>query len=184
MKTALRLAALLALAAASWASDWQLEKALRVDAFLGRIAAPRPPSVFLKRAAFSEGELNSYLNLVYAKKYAPEISFIQLRLQDENRVDGSLKLKLDAKKYAAVPAFLRETEVRFRGAFETAHQRMRFVFSELAINGARFAPDALDEVFAAAQAGAKAKRSLFDWFTLLPGLKGVQSSEKTIFFLY
>ena len=155
-----------------------------MDAFLARIAAPRPPSVFLKKAAFSEKELNSYLNLIYVKKYAPEVSFIELRLRDENAVEGSLKLKLDKEKYAAVPAFLRETEVRFGGVFESVHNRMRFVFSELAVNGTRVAPDALDELFGVAQAGAKMKRSLFDWFNLLPGLKGVQSSDKSIFFLY
>ncbi len=185
MRTLLRATlAFLSLVAALWAGDWVQEKAQRVDAFLARVAAPHPPSVFLKKAAFSENELNSYLNLIYVKKYAPEVSFIELRLKDDNAVSGSLKLKLDKEKYAAVPAFLRETEVRFGGVFESVHNRMRFVFSELSVNGAQIAPDALDELFGAAQAGARMKRSLFDWFNLLPGLKGVQSSDKTIFFLY
>lgn len=166
------------------AADLSLDAARRVDAFLARVAARRQPSLFLRKAAFSEGELNSYLNLIYAKKYAPEISFIELRLKDKNLVDGRLRVQLKGEKYAAVPQFLRDTEVRFRGAFECSHYRMRFVFSELVINGSRFSADALDEAFGAAQIGVREKRSLFDWFTLLPGLKNVQSSERTIYFFY
>lgn len=166
------------------AAEFSPDKARKVDAFLTRIAARRQPSLFLRKAAFSESELNSYLNLVYVKKYAPEISLIELRLKDKNQVDGRLRVQLKGEKYAAVPQFLRDTEVQFRGAFECSHYRMRFVFSELVINGSRFSADALDEAFGAAQVGAREKRSLFDWFTLLPGLKGVQGSERTIFFFY
>jgi hypothetical protein len=61
---------------------------------------------------------------------------------------------------------------------------MRYVFTELVINGSRFSPEVLDEAFSAAQLGVKTKRSIFDWFTLLPGLKNVQSTEKTIYFFY
>ena len=38
--------------------------------------------------------------------------------------------------------------------------------------------------YGAAQFNTKIKRSIFDWFTLLPGLKNVQSSEKKIIFYY
>ena len=61
---------------------------------------------------------------------------------------------------------------------------MRFVFSELVINGSRYSPEILDEAFGAAQFNAKTKKSIFDWFTLLPGLKKVQCSDKTIYFYY
>ena len=149
-----------------------------------RIAARRQPSLFLKKATFSEAELNSYLNLIYTRKYAPEVTFIDLRLKDKNQVDGSLKVKLAGEKYAAVPQFLRDTEVRFRGTFECSNYHMRFVFSELVINGSHFSPDVLDEAYGAAQFNARVKRSIFDWFTLLPGLKNVQCSEKTIIFFY
>jgi hypothetical protein len=175
---------LLALAATAAAGDFSLEKARRVDGFLARVAARRQASLFLKKAVFSESELNSYLNLVYIRKYAPEASFIELRLKDKNRVDGSIKVKLAGEKYAAVPQFLRDTEVRFSGKFECSNYHMRFAFSELVINGSHFSPEVLDEAYGAAQFNAKVKRSLFDWFTLLPGLKNVQSSEKTIIFYY
>jgi hypothetical protein len=52
------------------------------------------------------------------------------------------------------------------------------------INGSHYSPDVLDEAFNAAQINVNTKKSLFDWFTLLPGLKKVQSAEKTIFFYY
>ena len=112
------------------------------------------------------------------------MNVIELRLKDKNRVDGSLKIKLAGEKYLAVPQFLRDSEVRFRGTFECNNYHMRFVFSELVINGSHFSPDVLDEAYGAAQFNARVKRSIFDWFTLLPGLKNLQSSEKTIVFYY
>jgi hypothetical protein len=174
----------LALAVLAAASDFSMEKAKRVDAFLTRIAARRQPALFLKKMAFSENELNSYLNLIYTKKYAPEVTFIELRLQDKNRVSGSIKFNLAGEKYAGVPQFLRDVELRFSGKFECSNYHMRFVFSELVINGSQFSPEVLDEAYGTAQFSAKVKRSIFDWFTLLPGLKNVQSSEKTIYFYY
>jgi hypothetical protein len=184
MKRTLGMFLFLALAMSALAGDFSLEKARRIDGFLMRIAARRQPSLFLKKAVFSEAELNSYLNLIYTRKYAPEMTFIDLRLKDKNRVDGSLKVKLAGEKYAAVPQFLRDTEVRFRGTFECSNYHMRFVFSELVINGSHFSPDVLDEAYGAAQFNARVKRSIFDWFTLLPGLKNVQCSERTIIFFY
>lgn len=174
----------LAIAAMAAAADFSLDKAKRIDSFLTRIAARRQPALFLKKMAFSESELNSYLNLIYVKKYAPEVTAIELRLKDKNLVSGTLKVKLAGEKYAAVPQFLRDTEVSFSGKFECSNYHMRYAFSELVINGSRFSPDILDEAFSAAQFNAKIKRSIFDWFTLLPGLKNVQSSEKTIYFYY
>jgi hypothetical protein len=174
----------LALAGLVLAADFSPEKARRVDGFLTRIAARRQPSLFLKKTAFSEDELNSYLNLVYVRKFAPEVTFIELRLKDKNRVSGSFKVKLAGEKYAAVPEFLRDTDVRFEGRFECTNYHMRFLFSDLVINGSHFSPDVLDEAYGAAQVSAKVKHSIFDWFTLLPGLKNVQSSEKTIYFFY
>jgi len=184
MKAKILSCLLLMAAAVSGASDHSLDKAKRVDGFLARIAARRQASLFLKKMAFSESELNSYLNLIYTKKYAPEMTFIELRLKDKNLVDGSLKIKLAGEKYKTVPEFLRDTEVRFSGRFECSNYHMRFVFSELFINGSRFSPDVLDEAYGAAQFNARIKKSIFDWFTLLPGLKNVQSSEKKITFYY
>ena len=174
----------LSLAAFVAAADFSMNKAKRIDSFLSRIAARRQPALFLKKMAFSESELNSYLNLIYTKKFAPEVTFIDLRLQDKNLVKGTLKIKMTGEKYAAVPQFLRDVEVGFHGKFECSNYHMRFAFSELVINGSRFSPDVLDEAFSAAQFNSKTKKSIFDWFTLLPGLKNVQCSDKTIYFYY
>ena len=172
------------LATALTAADFSLDKAKRIEQFLNRIAMRRQPSLFLKKAAFSEMELNSYLNLIYVKKYAPEVTFIELRLRDKDQVSGSLKVKLAGEKYSAVPQFLRDVDVSFQGKFECSNYHMRYVFQEMVINGSNYSPEILDEAFAVAQFNAKTKRSIFDWFTLLPGLKKVQSSEKTIYFYY
>jgi hypothetical protein len=175
---------LLVLAVNAAAADFSMEKGRKIEQFLERIASRRQPSLFLKKTAFSEDELNSYLNLFYVKKYAPEIQFIELRLRDKDEVGGALKVKLNGAKYAAVPEFLRDIDVSFQGKFECSNYHMRYVFRELVINGSHYSPDVLDEAFNAAQINVKTKKSLFDWFTLLPGLKKVQSSEKTIFFYY
>jgi hypothetical protein len=172
------------LATAVVAADFNLEKAKRIEQFLNRIALRRQPSLFLKKTAFSEIELNSYLNLLYLKKYAPEVTFIELRLRDKDQVSGSIKVKLAGEKYNAVPQFLRDVDVSFDGKFECSNYRMRYVFKELVINGSRYSPEILDEAFSAAQFNAKTRKSIFDWFTLLPGLKKVQSSEKSIYFYY
>jgi hypothetical protein len=172
------------LAAAGFADDFSMEKAKRIEQFLNRIAYGRQPSLFLKKAAFSEAELNSYLNLLYTKKYAPEVTFIELRLGDKDEVSGTVKVKLAGAKYASVPEFLRDVDVSFQGKFECSNYHMRYIFRDLAINGSHYSPEILDEAFGAAQFNAKTKKSIFDWFTLLPGLKKVQSAEKTVFFFY
>jgi hypothetical protein len=174
----------LLLAASLTAADFNLEKARKIEQFLNRIASRRQPSLFLKKATFSEMELNSYMNLLYTKKYAPEVTFIDLRLRDKDEVNGSVKIKLSGDKYAAVPEFLRNIEVSFQGKFECSNYRMRYVFQELLINGSRYSPEILDEAFGVAQLNVKTRKSIFDWFTLLPGLKKVQCSEKTIYFYY
>ncbi|MEI6614219.1 MAG: hypothetical protein WCL37_04925 [Chrysiogenales bacterium] len=166
------------------ASDFNLEKAKRIEQFLSRIANRRQPSLFLKKIAFSETELNSYLNLLYIKKYAPEVTFIELRLRDKDQVSGSVKVKLSGEKYAAVPQFLRDVDVSFHGKFECSNYHMRYIFRELVINGSSYSPEILDEAFSAAQFNTKTRKSIFDWFTLLPGLKKVQSTDKIIYFYY
>lgn len=175
---------LFAALSALFTADFSMDKAKRIEQFLNRIAIRRQPSLFLKKATFSEMELNSYLNLLYVKKYAPEVTFIDLRLHDKDEVSGTIKIKFSGEKYAAVPQFLRDVEIAFRGRFECSHYHMRYLFKELVINGSPYAPEIIDEAFNAAQFNAKTKKSIFDWFTLLPGLKKVQCSEKTIHFFY
>jgi hypothetical protein len=175
---------ILLLAIVLGAADFSMEKAGKIDKFLQRIAIRRQPALFLKKAAFSESELNSYMNLLYTIKYAPEVTFINLQLRDKDEVSGSMKVKLAGKKYEAVPQFLRDIDVTFQGKFECSNYRMRFLFRELVINGSHYSPEILDEAFGVAQMNVKSKKSIFDWFSLLPGLKKVQCSEKTIYFYY
>ena len=166
------------------AEEFSSEKAVRIDDFLSRVARRRSSGIFLKKATFTEEEINSYLNLIYLKKYAPEVVHISLGLREKNEVSGTMKIKLADKSYDAVPSFLRDIDVQFGGRVECANYRMRYLFSKLAINGASFSPELLDEAFAAAQVRAKVKKSLFDWFALLPGLKNVATGDRTITFFY
>ncbi len=168
----------------AYAGELSIHKAKKIDNFLQKIAKARKSDVFLRRGTFSEDELNSYLNLVYAKRYAPEVKYINLELTKENHISGSLKVKLLGSKYDSVPSFLRDFEIAFSGKIECDKYRMRYLFDSLKINGTSFSPEVLDEAFGAAQGNVKVKSSLFDWFNFLPGIKKVAVDYKTITFFY
>jgi len=165
-------------------SEFSADQAKRVDVVLKRIAQKKRQNPFLRKITFSQDELNSYLNLIYAKYYAPEVKFIKLKLDKNNSADGEMKIKLDGKQYEQVPAFLRDIEVEFSGKIECENNRMRYLFDDLKINGTKFSPELLDEAFGAAQGSAKIKKSMFDWFDLFPGLKKVILDYKTITIFY
>jgi len=164
--------------------EYSLDKAERIDKLLKKIGKSQRNSVFLKNVTFSQDELNSYLNLIYIKKYTPEINYIKLKLEKDNYVDGTVKIKLDAEKYDKVPSFLRNIEVQAMGKVECNNYRMRFLFEKILVNGTPFSPEILDEGFGAAQGNVPIKKSLYDWFSLLPGLKSVTIDEKKITLYY
>jgi len=166
------------------AADFSMEKAQRVDTFMKKIAKNSRKAPFLRKVTFTQQELNSYLNLIYLKKYAPEVKFIELILDKENMVTGSLKVKLTGEKYDKVPAFLKDFELEFNGRVETDNYRMRYLFEDIRINGTNFSPEILDEAFAAAQTDFKVQKSMFDWFSLMPGLKDVRIDYRKITLFY
>lgn len=165
-------------------TEFSIDKGKRVDLTLKRIAKKRRRAPFLRKVSFTQEELNSYLNLFYTKRYAPEVKYIKIKLDKNNFADGTLKILLKGKKYEKVPSFLRDIEVEFTGKVQCEQYRMRFVFENLKINGSNFSPEFLDEAFGAAQAGAKIKKSMFDWFDLLPGIKDVVLDYKKITLFY
>lgn len=166
------------------ASEFSETKAKRIEFFLKKIATAPKTQVFLRRGSFSEEELNSYLNLVYARRYAPEVKYIKLELKEKDQVSGTMKVKLVGKKYKDVPSFLKDFEIEFSGTIESGKYKMRYLFEELRINGANFSPELLDEAFGAAQGAVKVKKSLFDWFDFLPGIKKIATDYKKITFFY
>ena len=166
------------------AAEFSMDQARRVDDFLTRISQKPNKTIFLKKVTFSESELNSYLNLIYTKKNAPEVTYIYLNLDDKNQIAAEAKVKLTGAKDDAVPEFLRDITIKCKGKIECTNYRMRFLFDELFVNNTRFSPEILDEAYSTAQGSVNIKKSLFDWFTLLPGLKNVTTSSKTITFLY
>ena len=138
----------------------------------------------MKKVTFTQSELNSYLNIVYIKRYTPEVKFIKLKLENKNYVSGSMEVKLTGEKYEKVPSFLKDFEIDFSGKVECENRRMRYIFEKLKINGTSFSPEILDEAFYAAQTGFKIKKSIFDWFNLLPGLKDIKIDHKKITIFY
>lgn len=165
-------------------ADFSSEQAKRVDNFLKKISQKKRVSVFLRNVTFTESELNSYLNIIYLKRYIPEVKYMKLNMEEDNVVSGDMKVKLTGEKYEKVPSFLKNFEVDFSGKVECENYRLRFLFKTLKINGTEFSPEILDEVFYAAQSDFRIKKSMFDWFSLLPGLKDVLISDKKITIYY
>lgn len=165
-------------------SEFSIDKAKKINIFLKKIAKKKKPSIFLKKRTFTESELNSYFNIFYVKKYAPEVKYIKFKLKKKNRVSGTMKVKLVGKKYEKVPSFLRNFEIEFNGKIECENYRMRYIIEELRVNGTTFSPELLDEAFNTAQTNFKVKKSIFDWFNLLPGIKSVLINHKMITFFY
>lgn len=171
---------------AAWAmaSSHSLEDANKIHRLLMRIAQERRERVVLRSVEFTQAELNAYLNRIYIPKYAPEVQFLEVELEAGNVVSGNMAVKLEGEKYARLPSFLRDFTVRFSGRLESDKRKIRYLFEDIRINGARFAPEVLDEAFSSAQTGVDIKQSIFDWFTLLPGLEkvAVESGRITLFF--
>lgn len=164
--------------------EFSVDQANRVDLALKQIAKKKRVTPFLRKITFSQDELNSYLNIIYARDYAPELKYINLKLDKNNSVNGVMKIKLDAKQYEQVPVFLRDIKIEFSGKIESENSRMRYLFESLKINKATFSPGVLDEAFGAAQGNARIKKSIFDWFDLFPGIKkmAVDYQEITVFY--
>lgn len=164
--------------------EFSPQQAKRVDSTLKRLAKKKKRTVFLKKVTFSQEELNAYLNLIYVKRYTPEVKYLKLKLDKKNQVDGTIKVKLKGKKYAKVPSFLRDIEIDLSGKVECENYRMRFLFDKIKVNGAAFTPELLDEAFGTAQVNFKVKKSMYDWFQLMPGIKSVTIDYKKITLFY
>jgi len=167
-----------------FSAEFSIEKAKRIDNFLKRIRVKKKKTLFLKKMTFTQRELNSYLNIFYLKRYAPEVKYIKLYLEKNNYINGTMKVKLIGEKYEKVPSFLKDIEIDFDGKVECENYRVRYIFEKMRINGTQFAPEILDEAFSAAQSNIKVKKSIFDWFYLIPGLKNVIVDFKRITFFY
>jgi hypothetical protein len=165
-------------------SEFSTDKAKLIDMTLKRIAKQNKNSIFMRKVIFSQDELNSYLNLIYIKRYTPEVKYVFLKLDKNNYVSGTIKVKLEGKKYEKVPSFLKDIEVETQGKVECNNYRMRFLFENIKVNGTSFAPEVLDEGFSAAQSNFKVKKSMYDWFNLFPGIKSILVDYKKVTILY
>ncbi|MCP5107258.1 MAG: hypothetical protein GY950_27980 [bacterium] len=165
-------------------TEFSVDKAKRVEKTLKHIAKKRRKSPYLRKITFTQEELNSYLNIFYTKRYAPEVKLIKLKLDKDNHASGEMKILLKGKKYDKVPSFLKDIEVEFSGKVQCGQYRMRYVFDNIKINGSKFSPELLDEAFGAAQLNNRVKKSMFDWFELLPGIKSVVLDHKKITLFY
>jgi len=160
------------------------EKARQLDVFLKKIAKDTRQRVFLRHKRFDQSTVNSYLALIYLPRYAREVKNIKLEFHKENWVSGQVSIRLTGEKYQKLPGFLKEMDLEINGIIESRPQQMRFQIKELKLNRTSFSPEILDEAFATFQGGKKVKRSIFDWFTLLPGIKRISSDEGSLTLFY
>jgi len=166
------------------AAEYDREAAERVAAFLERISGPPSPSPFLREVTFSENECNSYLNLIHIPLNLPEVKHIGLAFAPENTISGEIQLDLQGNSYRLIPAGLRKATIEFSGIFECSNYLGRFLLRELRVNGASFSPHLLDELMQTVQLGQAEKKSLFDWYPLLPGLKQIRTDRGSVSLLY
>lgn len=164
-------------------SEFSIDRAKRIDGYLKRISKQKE-SVILKNVTFSQKDLNSWLNLIYTRKYAREVKYIKLELGKNNYVSGNMKIILKGEKYESIPSFLKDFEIDFEGKIFCNNYRMKYDFEKVRINGTAFSPEILDEAFGAAQTGYKVKKSMFDWFRLLPGIKNIKTDHKKLIIFY
>ncbi len=156
----------------------------RVAAFFERISGPRSESPFLRQATFSEIEFNSYFNLIHIPLQLPELRYLEMSFSPGNRISGRLQVELQADSYRLLPSGLRNARVEFSGLFECQAYQGRFILDELKVNGAAFSPNLLDELIQLVQSGKTKKKSLFDWYPLLPGLKQVKTGQASVTLFY
>lgn len=160
------------------------QKALQLDQFLKKIAKENRPRVYLRRKSFDQTTVNSYLQFVYLPRFAREIKEAHLVFKKDNWVAGKISIRLSDSKYQKLPGFLKEMDLDLSGIIESRPEQMRFQIKELKLNGTSFSPEILDEAFSTFQGGHKIKRSIFDWFTLLPGIKRIGCDEGTLIVFY
>ena len=161
-----------------------IDQAKRVNKFITSLRKRTPKNILLRRKIFSEKEINSYINLIYIRRYTPEVKYLKLKFKDYNYVEGKAKIILKGKKYKNVPQFLKDIEVEFEGNIECDKYRMRFIHKKIKINGTDFTPEILDEAFSASQRNRKIKKSIFDWFRLFPGIKLIKTEPEKVIIFY
>jgi hypothetical protein len=166
------------------AENYSLADAQRLDSFLKKIEKSQRKDLFLHKMTFTETQLNAYLNLIYTKQYAPEITEMKFSLKQNNSISGFMNVRLQGKQYEKVPSFLKKFAIDFDTVIEVENYRLRYAIKKLKINGTEFSPEILDEVFSAAQPGLKVKKSLFDWFDLMTGIKDIKIDHKIITVFY
>jgi len=169
------------------AEEFNINQAKRVNTILNSIAKQRHlrrEAVVLKSISFSEDEFNSYLNTIYCPKFIPEVEYFKIELYEENQVEARARIELPEDKYPKIPAFFRSFTLQTSGQIFSRDYRMRYQMDALKINQTGFSPEVLDETFGAFQSGYQVKKSLFDWFHLLPGIKKVTTEYQKITFYY
>jgi hypothetical protein len=167
--------------------DLSIIKAQRVNKILNKISKGRHlrlKSIVMKEVSFTQEEFNSYMNKIYLPKFFPEAKELNIEFFSDNIMKVQVKVEMKGEKYKKIPSLFKKFELETEGTIFSKKYQMRYEFKTLKINGTSFSPDLLDEAASTFQSGYKVKKSLFDWFQLLPGIKKVSAAYKKITFYY
>jgi len=169
------------IAAPLWASGSDVprdvrERALKIAAGLEKLEkdAARRPSSPPPSAEVSEADLNAWIAWRVAAEMGKFVKSIELRLLDDNRMEGKIALDLaDSPVSMLLPA---GADFYFAGAGESREGKIRLTMNSLYLGSQRLAPAFIDTVISvvAGLQGQKAT-SLNDWYPLPYGIKRLES---------
>lgn len=151
--------------------------ALKVIRFLDKAAADSlmKKTVRPGRMDFTESEFNAYIAYRIEAEKEPIMKELQLKLFDQNRIEGKIGIDLRGQK---LPAVLKpQMNLFFEGVFTTQDERIRLDFRKLFLDGQRVPNWVLDMIiYVASKLGKTDTGGVNDWYDLPYGVKDLKTT--------
>jgi hypothetical protein len=130
----------------------------------------------LRRAEFSDNDLNIYIRFRLRESREDVLRAARVRLYQGNRIEGWMELDFSAHK---IPAFIKkQMNLYFMGALFVQDGRIRFEFKDIFLEKERVSLMLLDMiVFVASQLGKTDATSISQWHPLPAGIRDIQTSD-------
>ncbi|MDP2916093.1 MAG: hypothetical protein Q8O91_11660, partial [Candidatus Aminicenantes bacterium] len=127
------------------------------------------------RMDFTESEFNAYIAYRIEAEKEPIMKELQLKLFDQNRIEGKICIDLRGQK---LPAVLKpQMNLFFEGVFTTQDERIRLDFRKLFLDGQRVPNWVLEMIiYVASKLGKTDSGSVNDWYDLPLGLKDLKTT--------
>lgn len=150
---------------------------------LVRIEKAARPSGPLRRAEFSDNDLNVYIRFRLHESREDVLRAARIQLYQGNRIEGWMELDFSAHK---IPAFIKkQMNLYFMGALFVQDGRIRFEFKDIFLEKERVSLIMLDLiVFVASKLGKTDATSISQWHPLPPGIRDIQTADGRFTLLY